>query len=601
MSAARNGGFGPGKGKRSVEKAKDTKGTIKRLWKYIEQNKVRLIIVFILVIISSVASILSTSILKPIIDDYIIPKDWNGLLIMIGVMIALAIINSLITLIQNRIMVKMAQITVRELRKDVFNKLVKLPIKFYDTHSHGELMSRITNDLQNVTDVLSGSIVDIFSGIITFVGVTIAMLVVSPALTVLNLLAIPVIVFITSKVSKINRKQFMAQQEELGKINGFIEERISGQYVVKAFEMEEKSVNEFVEINDSYRKVGIKAEAFAGLVMPLARNLNGITYAITVIIAGILGVRGKISIGDFTTFTKFARHFGQPINQIANQFSSIQLGLASAERCFEIIDEKEEMEDDSNKVKLDKVDGNVKLDGVYFSYEEGKPILKNINIDAKKGEVIALVGPTGAGKTTIVNLLTRFYDVNKGKITIDGNDIKDIDRKSLREAIGMVLQDTVLFAESVKDNILYGKLDATDEEVKLAAQRANADEFINHLHDGYDTKLNEDGSNLSIGQKQLLNIARVFINQPKILILDEATSNVDTRTEYLINNSMKELMKNKTSIVIAHRLSTIVNSDKIIVIKRGEIIEEGTHKELLKNKGYYYELYNSQFDLNDEE
>ena len=591
MNAARNGGFGPGKGKRSVEKAKDTKGTIKRLWKYIEQNKVRLIIVFILVIISSVASILSTSILKPIIDDYIIPKDWNGLLIMIGVMIALAIINSLITLIQNRIMVKMAQITVRELRKDVFNKLVKLPIKFYDTHSHGELMSRITNDLQNVTDVLSGSIVDIFSGIITFVGVTIAMLVVSPALTVLNLLAIPVIVFITSKVSKINRKQFMAQQEELGKINGFIEERISGQYVVKAFEMEEKSVNEFVEINDSYRKVGIKAEAFAGLVMPLARNLNGITYAITVIIEGILGVRGKISIGDFTTFTKFARHFGQPINQIANQFSSIQLGLASAERCFEIIDEKEEMEDDSNKVKLDKVDGNVKLDGVYFSYEEGKPILKNINIDAKKGEVIALVGPTGAGKTTIVNLLTRFYDVNKGKITIDGNDIKDIDRKSLREAIGMVLQDTVLFAESVKDNILYGKLDATDEEVKLAAQRANADEFINHLHDGYDTKLNEDGSNLSIGQKQLLNIARVFINQPKILILDEATSNVDTRTEVKIQQAMLELMKGRTSFVIAHRLSTIRNADKIIVIDNGEAVESGTHKELMEKEGRYYRLY----------
>ena len=591
MNAARNGGFGPGKGKRSVEKAKDTKGTIKRLWKYIEQNKVRLIIVFILVIISSVASILSTSILKPIIDDYIIPKDWNGLLIMIGVMIALAIINSLITLIQNRIMVKMAQITVRELRKDVFNKLVKLPIKFYDTHSHGELMSRITNDLQNVTDVLSGSIVDIFSGIITFVGVTIAMLVVSPALTVLNLLAIPVIVFITSKVSKINRKQFMAQQEELGKINGFIEERISGQYVVKAFEMEEKSVNEFVEINDSYRKVGIKAEAFAGLVMPLARNLNGITYAITVIIAGILGVRGKISIGDFTTFTKFARHFGQPINQIANQFSSIQLGLASAERCFEIIDEKEEMEDDSNKVKLDKVDGNVKLDGVYFSYEEGKPILKNINIDAKKGEVIALVGPTGAGKTTIVNLLTRFYDVNKGKITIDGNDIKDIDRKSLREAIGMVLQDTVLFAESVKDNILYGKLDATDEEVKLAAQRANADEFINHLHDGYDTKLNEDGSNLSIGQKQLLNIARVFINQPKILILDEATRNVDTRTEVKIQQAMLELMKGRTSFVIAHRLSTIRNADKIIVIDNGEAVESGTHKELMEKEGRYYRLY----------
>ena len=584
-------GFGPGNKKRGYEKAKDAKGTIKRLWKYIERNKIRLIFALILVIISSLANILSTSILKPIVDDYIIPGDWIGLAKMIFVMLGLALVNTLGTLLQNRTMVKMSQTTVSDLRKDIFNKLIKLPVKYYDTHSHGELMSRITNDLQNVTDVLSSSIIEIFSSILTFVGVVISMIMISPSLTLLNLIALPITLFVTSKIAKINRKQFTMQQQELGRINGFIEERISGQYVVKAFEMEEKSIEEFGKINNDYKNVGIKAEAYAGLVMPLARNLNGITYAITAVVAGILGVKGTISIGDFTTFSKFARHFGQPINQIANQFSSIQLGLASAERCFEIIDEKEEIADDKNLIKLDDVKGDVKIENVYFSYTEGKEVLKNINIDAKKGEVIALVGPTGAGKTTVVNLLTRFYDVNKGRILIDGVDIRDIDRKSLRESIGMVLQDTVLFAEKVRDNILYGKLNATEEELKLAAERANADDFILRLHDGYDTLINEDGSNLSVGQKQLLNIARVFINQPKILILDEATSNVDTRTEVKIQEAMLELMKGRTSFVIAHRLSTIRNADKIIVIDDGEIVEAGTHKELIAKEGRYYQLY----------
>lgn len=350
-------------------------------------------------------------------------------------------------------------------------------------------------------------------------------------------------------------------------------------------------MEEFSVINNDYRKVGIKAEAFAGLVMPLARNLNGLTYAATIVVAGILGVRGTLSIGDFTTLTRFARQFGQPINEIANQFSSIQLGLASAERCFEIIDEKIEIADDISKVELENVKGEVKIEGVYFGYDEGKTVLKNINLDVKPGEVIAIVGPTGAGKTTIVNLLTRFYDVNKGRILIDGIDIRDMSRKSLREAIGMVLQDTVLFAETVRNNILFGKLDATEKELETASEMARADEFINHLRDGYDTLLNEDGGNLSVGQRQLLNIARVFINQPKILILDEATSNVDTRTEVKIQEAMLELMKGRTSFVIAHRLSTIRNADKIIVIDNGQIIEAGTHKELIEKQGRYYQLY----------
>lgn len=583
--------MGPRKGKIAFEKAKDTKGTLKRLSKYIEKNKWQLIFIFALIIVSTLASILSTSILKPIVDDYIIPGDWNGLIKMILVMIGLALLGALATLLQNRMMVKVAQVTVRDLRRDVFNKLIKLPIKYYDTHSHGELMSRITNDLQNVMDALTSSIVEIFSSVLTFIGVVISMVAISPWLTLLNLVAIPFVILITSKIAKINRNQFMKQQEQLGRLNGFVEERISGQYVVKAFEMEQKSIKEFSGINEDYRKVGIKAEAYAGLVMPLARNLNGITYAITAVVAGLMGVRGQLSIGDFTTFTRFARQFGQPINQISNQFSSIQLGLASAERCFEIMDEKEEIADDNNQVELQDVKGAVKIEDVSFSYVEGKRILKHINVEVKPGEVVALVGPTGAGKTTIVNLLTRFYDVSEGRILIDGIDIRDMTRKSLREAIGMVLQDTVLFAETVRKNILYGKLDATEEELKKAAERANADEFIKHLHDGYDTLINEDGSNLSVGQKQLLNISRVFINQPKILILDEATSNVDTRTEVKIQEAMLELMKGRTSFVIAHRLSTIRNADKILVIDNGEIVEAGTHQELLAKEGKYYELY----------
>ena len=567
-------GMGGRKGKIAFESAKDAKGTFKRLMKYIEKDKKKIAVVLFLVIVSTMTNILTTSLLKPIIDDYIVPKNWSGLASMILLVILIATIGALSTLIQNRMMLKISQSTVRDIRRDVFNKLIRVPIKYYDTHSHGELMSRITNDLQNVTDVLSSSIVSIFSNVLTFVGVTVSMIIINPTLTLINVVAIPIIIFITAKIAKINRNQFIKQQQELGRINGFIEERISGQYVVKAFEMEQKSMDEFEVINNDYRKVGIKAEAFAGLVMPLSRNLNGITYAITVVVAGILGVKGKLSIGDFTSFTRFARQFGQPINEITNHFSSIQLGLASAERCFEIIDEKEETENDVNKIEIEKVNGHIKLEGVSFAYNEGEP-----------------VGPTGAGKTTIVNLITRFYDVNKGRILVDGNDIRDITRKSLRESIGMVLQDTVLFAETVKDNILYGKLDATMEEVENSARMARADDFINRLHEGYETLINEDGGNLSTGQRQLLNIARVFISQPKILILDEATSNVDTRTEVKIQEAMIELMKGRTSFVIAHRLSTIRNADKIIVIDNGEIVEAGTHKELIEKRGRYYELY----------
>lgn len=576
---------------KTIEKAKDAKGTLIRLLKYFKNDKFKLVLIFVLIIISALSNAGSTLLLRPAIDNYILKGDMRGLLGIVLIFIMIVLIGVIATTIQYRMIIKISQTIVRDIRRDVFNKMIKLPVKFYDSHIHGELMSRITNDLQNVTDTITGSTAQLFSNTIGIIVVFISMFIISPILTIITVVSIPIVIFITTKIAKLNRKQFMKQQENLGELNGYIEEYISGQYVVKAFNMEEENINKFKNINEIYKNIGIKAEVYANIVMPLSRNLNGITYAIIVTIAGILGVRGIISVGDFTTFTRFGRQFGQPINEIASQFSSIQLGLASAERCFQIIDQEEENINDSNITELKNVKGEVKFEGVYFSYTEGKEVLQDINIEVKPGQMVALVGHTGAGKTTLINLLTRFYDVNSGRILIDGIDIRDMTRKSLRDTLGIVLQDTVLFSETVKENILYGKINSQDEEIYEVAKLSRADDFINRLPNGYNTEINEDGSNLSIGQKQLLNIARVFLNQPKILILDEATSNVDTRTEVHIQEAIRELMKGRTSFVIAHRLSTIRNADKIIVVDDGKIVESGTHKELIEKEGEYYQLY----------
>lgn len=600
----------PGKGNRKMnfERAKDTKGTLKRLWKYIKVYKFRIAIVLSFIFIYSMLNALSTAMLTPIIDNYITPMILTknvqlympGFIKLLISMLAIVIATGISQYVQARNMLYIAQNTVANMRTDLFKKIEKLPIKYFDEHKYGELMSRITNDLDNVTNSLNTSVNQIISGILTIISTLIMMIYISRVLTIVSVISIPVMIIVVKNISKIVRKQFVKQQECLANVNGYIEEYISGQKVIKAFNKEDDIKANFDIVNEKLKNEGFKANAFSAVVMPINGSINNISNAITGVVAGILAIAGKISIGNIATFNKYVKQLGMPINEISNQFNVIQSGIAGAERMFEIIDEEVEFPDNVDKPELGDVKGKVIFKDVSFEYEEGKPILKDINIEANPGEMIAIVGPTGAGKTTIINLLTRFYDINKGEILIDGKNIKDIDKYSLRNALGIVLQDTVLFSETIKENIKFGKLDATDEEIIEASKLANAHSFIKRLPNGYDTYIREDANNVSVGQKQLLNIARVILNDPEILILDEATSNVDTRTEVKIQEAMRNLLKGRTSFVIAHRLSTIKNADKILVINNGNIVEQGNHDELINKKGMYYNMYNGMFDNKEE-
>ncbi len=600
--------MGPPRGKK-FEKPKNTKKTVSRLWGYLKQSKALLVTAIILVILSAIIDMASIYVLAPIIDDYIMPMVQNngaseyvmGLLKMIGIFIGLDVAYVICSYISSKIMVVVSQNTVMTMRNELVEKIEKLPIKYFDTHPHGELMSRITNDMDNLSNTLNTSITQIISGFCTLILALIAMLSINITLSMVSILIIPIIAFVVMKISKITREQFVKQQECLAEVNGYVEEYISGQKVIKAFNKEDDVIDGFDEVNETLRKEGFKAQFTSGAIMPISGAINQMGTAVTMIISGILAINGKISIGNIVSFNKFSSHFGRPINEISNQFNVIQSGLAGAERMFNIMDEEIEYPDNINKPKLENVKGHVEFKNVSFGYDENKLVIKNFNLEAKPGEMIALVGPTGAGKTTIINLLTRFYDVTEGEILIDGKNIKDLDKYSLRDTLGIVLQDTVMFSESVKENIRYGKLEATDEEVKEAAELANAHQFIKRLPQGYDTYLAEDGGNISVGQKQLLNISRVILNNPDILILDEATSNVDTRTEVHVQDAMNKLLEGRTSFVIAHRLSTIHNADKIVVINHGEIVEQGTHDELIKNKGMYYTMYTGMFENYDEE
>jgi len=581
----------------------DTKGTLFRMWTYLKKYRLYLGLVLLFIVLNVSFNILSSFYLNPIIDDYILPMVssgasavyLNGLIRQLFLLVLFAFLASVSLFFQYRFMVIVAQNVVRDMRKDLFDRLSLLPIRFFDHHPHGELMSRIINDMDNVSTSLNSNIDQIVSGFFNVFITLIVMFTFNVPLSLIALVSIPIFVLVSLVIMKRTKKHFVYQQEAMGDLNSYIEEYISGQKVIKAFHKEKVVKENFKSYNDRLRKEGFKAQAYGAVVVPVMSSMTNMAIAIICIAACMMAISGRISVGLIAVFLKLANQFYDPLNNISQQANIMQAGLAGAERVFEIIDEKEEFYGVEGNNSLPSIQGAVRFDHVSFGYDPNSLVLKDISLDVKPGETVAIVGPTGAGKTTIVNLLSRFYDVNQGHIFIDGVDISSINVRDLRPILGIVLQDTVLFHLSVKENIRFGKLDATDEEVIQAAKLANADSFISKLSDGYDTILNEDVTNLSIGQKQLLNIARVILNDPKILILDEATSNVDTRTEKKLNEAMLELMKGRTCFVIAHRLSTIRNADKIVVIQNGQIVEVGDHEALMKNKNLYYEMYTGMF------
>lgn len=580
----------------SVEKPKDSRQVIGRLWGYLKVQQSALILAGLLLLISTGATITGSYLLRPIINNYIIPHDINGLIKMIVLLLAVYVLGSVASVWQNRLMIRIAQKTVYNIRADLFRHLQSLPIRFFDTRSHGELMSRLTNDVDTVSDALNTSISQLFTSAITLTGIFTLMLYISPLLSVVTLVVVPFMLWVAGRIIKKSKLFFIAQQAALGNVNGYAEEMISGQKVIKVFGHEETASREFEVLNDELREKGTRAQLYAGVMMPVIQNLNTINFALTATVGGLLSLLKGLDIGGLAAFLQYSRQFGRPVNEISSQYNSLQAALAGAERIFEILDEAPEQSDSADAIELSDIKGQVSFQDVTFGYVAGKAVLRNISFQAEAGQKIALVGSTGAGKTTIMNLLPRFYDIQSGSIRIDGTEIRNIKRSCLRQMLAIVLQDTHLFTGTVMENIRYGRLTATDEEVMHAAVISGADSFIKRLPQGYQTLLENDGGNLSQGQRQLLNIARATVAQPPILILDEATSSVDTRTEQIIQNGMDKLMQGRTSFVIAHRLSTIRNADMILVLENGQIIEQGTHNGLLQQKGRYYELYNTQFD-----
>ena len=581
-----------------VVKPKDFKGTLKRLWKYFGKERSMLSIIFFLLLISAAIGLSVPYLIGKAIDSMSFGKaavDYNLLRIIAVALILAYVIDSLINLLQGWLMAGASQRIVLNLRSSLFEKLQKLPVSFYDLRTHGEIMSRLSNDIENVSSTVSQSTTQLMSSVITITGSFVMMLRLSPLLTLASVITIPMVFALTKTIARRTKTLFKDQQIYLGKLNGHIEETISGIQVVKAFNHEDKIIEEFEEINLKLRQVGIKAQIWSGYIMPIMNVINNIGFAVVAAVGGILAVRNMITIGIIASFLSYSRQFSRPLNEVANIFNTLQSAIAGAERVFEILDEAEEIEDVQGARVLQDIEGHVVFENVDFAYREDVPVIKNISFTAKAGSNTALVGPTGAGKTTIVNLLTRFYDVTAGRILIDGRDIREYTRDSLRRCFGIVLQDTYLFSGTIKENIKYGRLDAPDEEVERAAAMANADIFIKRLPKGYDTMLSESGSNLSQGQRQLLAIARAILANPPILILDEATSSVDTRTELHIQEAILKLMKGRTSFIIAHRLSTIRDADTIMVIDKGHIMEKGSHDELLKKEGIYHNMYFSQF------
>lgn len=576
-------------------RAKDAGATIRRLWGYLQRQRASLISVLILTLLSSGLALLGPYLIGVAIDDYILPKDYNGLLRLCIVLLTVYILSGAASLLQSYVMAGVSQRTVRELRQDLFAHLQKLPVRFFDRTTHGELMSRTTNDVENVSATLSQNLTQMIVSAITIAGSFAMMLSLNVWLTLVSLVTVPIVLFTTRQISRRTQKLFKEQQQRLGELNGLIEETISGQKVVKTYRREAASVQQLQVINRQLKHAGTRAQILSGMMGPGMNMINHFGFILLAAIGGWMVLKGWTMVGVIVSFLNYSRQFSRPINDLANQYNMIQSGVAGAERVFEIMDTETEYEAGTGSKLLTRVRGEVVFKDVSFGYMNDLATLSGISFTAKPGDLIALVGPTGAGKTTIINLLARFYDIDAGAITIDGHNIRDLDKNSLRSQLGIVLQDVYLFSDTIRENIRFGRLDATDEEVEAAARLANADGFIRKLPKGYDSMLTAEGGNLSQGQRQLLTIARAILADPAILVLDEATSSVDTRTEMHIQEAMGILMKGRTSFVIAHRLSTIRNASAILVIRDGEIAERGTHEELLARRGHYYELYANQF------
>ncbi|WKV10295.1 ABC transporter ATP-binding protein [Thermoanaerobacterium sp. CMT5567-10] len=597
------GGHGPMVG---GEKANDFKGTMKKLMSYLGDYKFSILFVIIFAAGSAALSIVGPKILSKAITKLYegvmakiagtgnIDFDYIGKIILI--LIGLYLLSSGLGYIQGWIMTNVAMKVTYKFRKDIMEKINRMPLKYFDGTNHGEILSRITNDVDTISQTLNQSMTQIITSVTTVIGALVMMLTISVSMTAVTFLMIPISMGIIAVIIKFSQKYFKEQQDYLGHVNGHVEEMYGGHIVMKAFNYEKRSIEKFDEYNDELYKVAWKSQFLTGLMMPIMNSVSNLGYVGVVVLGSYLAIKGTIEVGDIQAFIQYVRSFTQPLAQIANISNILQQTAACAERVFEFLDEEEEVPETEHPIKLENVEGHVQFDHVHFGYNPDKIIINDFSADIKPGQKVAIVGPTGAGKTTIVKLLMRFYDVNEGRILIDGHDIREFTRSDLRSLFGMVLQDTWLYNGTIMDNIRYGKLNATDEEVIKAAKAAHVDHFVHMLPDGYNMVLNEEASNVSQGQKQLITIARAILADPKILILDEATSSVDTRTEILIQKAMDNLMKNRTSFIIAHRLSTIRDADLILVMDHGDIVEQGTHEELLAKGGFYAKLYLSQFE-----
>ena len=613
MSKERKGGMGGpmgrmGGGPRAVEKAKDFKGTMKKLGVYLKPYSLSIAIVILFAIGSAAFSIVGPKILGKAttkifeglvqkitgVPDASIDFGYIGNIAMI--LVALYLVSSLFGIIQSFIMSGVAQKVSYNLRKQISEKMDTLPLNYFDTRTNGEVLSRITNDVDTVNQTLNQSLSQIITSVVTLIGVLIMMFSISWIMTLATFIILPVSMVLISLVVKKSQKYFKSQQEYLGHLNGQVEEVYGGHNIMKAFNREEASTKDFDELNNTLYKSAWKSQFLSGMMMPIMSFVGNLGYVLVSILGGWLTIKSVITVGDIQAFIQYVRSFNQPISQMAQVANIMQSTAAAAERVFEFLDEEDEDKDPVNSVDPSEIRGEVEFEDVHFGYNEDKIIINDFSVDVKPGQKVAIVGPTGAGKTTIVKLLMRFYDINSGSIKIDGHDIRDFKRADLRNLFGMVLQDTWLFNGTIMENLRYGRLDATDAEVKEAAKAAHVDHFVKTLPDGYNMVLNEEASNISQGQKQLLTIARAFLKDPKLLILDEATSSVDTRTELLIQKAMEKLMEGRTSFIIAHRLSTIRDADLILVMKDGDIVEQGNHEELLEKGGFYSSLYNSQFE-----